>query len=174
MSLLPLPGGDGAVRDDTLRSVPPLCEHSGPGRGQLGLQGGHREMADLIRSCEVLAAGGDDQALHDSAQRVLQMLVRHIDAERSLVSRIPASQRGRLLAGQRVLLERATGFATHPAPDAGADLLALLVRQADIEESAANAERERSEEWPAEGGQFEFTTDWAMTGAPLLVGFPYQ
>lgn len=139
------------------------------GRGPLGLDGGHRELADLIRRSEVLAVGGDAERLHDAAQRVVETLVRHIDEERQGFENVATTQRGRLLAGQEALLDCATRFATNPAPDAGADLLALLVRQADTEEAALHAGNEPTGQ-PPNGDRVEFNTDWAI--APPLVGSP--
>lgn len=149
------------------RSVP----YPGEGRGPLGLDGEHREVADLIRRGELLAVSGDEEELHDTARRVVQTLVRHIDEERPRFENVGAARRGRLLAGQEALLDSATRFATNPAPDAGADLLALLVRQADSEESAVSTiENEPTGNQPANRDPLEFTTDWVI--GPALVGSP--
>lgn len=153
-------GSQGAVHGSSTR----------PGRGPLGLDGGHRELADLIRRSEVLAVGGDAERLHDAAQRVVRTLVRHIDEERQGFEKVETARRGRLLAGQEALLDCATRFATNPAPDAGADLLALLVRQADTEDAALHAGIEPTGKQPSNGDKFEFNTDWAI--APPLVGSP--
>lgn len=134
--------------------------------GPLGLGGVHREVADLIRCSEVLAVRGDERALHDIARRVVPTLQRHIDKERPGFEYVDPAERRKLLAGQEVVLEYATRFAASPTPDVGADLLALLVRQADTEESAAR--HAAHEKQPANSDQVRFTTDWAM--APPLVG----
>jgi hypothetical protein len=157
-------------RADTIDTGPVMhrsLTYSGGGRGPLGLAGGHREAADLIRRSEVLAARGDEEALHDTAQRVVQTLVRHIDEERPRFQNVGAAQRGRLLAGQQALLDCATRFATNLAPDAGANLLALLVRQADNEEAAVYAENRPTVTQPSNSDQFAFITDWAIA-APLV------
>lgn len=143
----------------------PCSIHRDAGYGPLGLEGVHREVADLIRCGEVLAVRGDERTLRDIARRVVQTLRRHIDKERPGFEHVDAAERRKLLAGQEAVLEYATRFATNPTPDVGADLLALLVRQADTEEAAAV--HAAHEEQPASRDQVQFTTDWAI--APPLV-----
>ena len=143
------------------------ASHPARGRGPLGLQGGHRDVADLIRRSERLAASGDHDALQSAARQVLATLVRHIDEEGASFSNLETERYGRLRSGQQALLESASRFAAHPEADAGADLLALLVRQADIEEAAIHRDELPTEVPSTNGDRFGFTTDWAIA-APVL------
>lgn len=144
-----------------------FSSHPDRGRGPLGLQGGHREVADLIRSSERLAVSGDHEGLHETARQVVDTLGRHIDEEAASFSNLEAGRYGRLRSGQQTLLESANRFAAHPEADVGADLLALLVRQADIEEAAIHSDQRSPEVARTHGENLDFTTDWAIA-APVL------
>ena len=160
-----LPGRDEGRLVDIPDMVQTSLTRPDGSHGPLGLQGGHREVADLIRRSEGLAVSGDLQALKATAGQVVTSLKRHIEEERASFRGVDPEQYRRLIAGQQALIDSATRFATHPAADAGADLLALLVRQADTEEASIHGGKGRTGN---DGDRLEFTTDWAMA-APLSV-----
>ena len=162
-----LPGRDKGRLVDISDIAQTALTHPGGSHGPLGLQGGHREVADLIRRSERLAVSGDLQALDATARQVVTSLMRHIEEERASFRSIDRGQCRRLIAGQQSLIDAATRFANHPAADAGADLLALLVRQADTEEASIHGETGPSDDPPTGGDRFEFATDWAMAAPPV-------
>ena len=139
--------------------------------GPLGLDGAHREIADLIRRSEVLTCRGSATILHDTTDVLVRTLVRHLEDEQSEFGLLAPAQREQVLAGQRALLDRAVTFAAHPVADAGADLLAMLVRQADAEQAAFPSGR------PTAPGRvsdrrFEFSTDWMVDPPPTSSRLP--
>ena len=133
------------------------------GLGPLGLEGPHRDLADLIRRGERLGCGGDPTVVRDVARRFVARLTRHVAEECGEFERIDPPLRRHLEHGQRVLVARARAYASAPSPDSGADLLALLVRQADAERVALEhpplAPHRRSV-------AVDFVTDWALPTAP--------
>ena len=142
-----------------------------PRPGPLGLDGMHREIADLIRRSEVLACRGCATTLHDTTDLLVRTLVRHLEDEQSELGLLTPAQREQVLAGQRALLDSAIAFAAHPVADAGADLLAMLVRQADTEQAAFPSGS------PTATGRvsdlrFEFSTDWMVDPPPVLSHLP--
>lgn len=125
----------------------------------------HREIAEIIRRSEVLACHGDSATLHDTTDVLVRTLVRHLEDEQAELGPVAPSQREELLDGQRALLNRAVTFVAHPGADAGADLLAMLVRQADAERAAfpnGNPTPRRRVSDP----RFEFSTDWVINPPP--------
>jgi hypothetical protein len=133
-----------------------------PVDGPLGLDPTHREIADLIRQTEVLVCGRDAEGVQATADRLINTVVQHLDVEEAGMARIPTAGRRALLDGQRLFLERALDYARHPAPDAGADLMALLVRQADAERNVMLAEQATEDEHVIDVWAPDFVTEWAL------------
>jgi hypothetical protein len=130
--------------------------------GPLGLDLTHGEIADLIRQTEVLVCGHDAPAAQATADRLIGSIVQHLEAEQAGMRGIPTAGRRALMDRQRLLLDRALDYARHPAPDAGADLMALLVRTADAERNVVLAEKATSDGDSVDAWTPDFVTEWAL------------
>lgn len=135
----------------------------------LGLDTSHRALAQLIRVNQRSACGDDSASARANADRLVESVVRHIETEQDGIERLATDRRAAITDGQRTLLQRVRAYAARPSAEEAANLLALLVRQADAERAALPALAAAPLSPMLERPQYQFATEWAIAASDPVV-----